>query len=44
MENQNQKTEQKPVIIPRAVSSLDMLNIINDKLDYIISRLQEARK
>ena len=36
-----ENTQQKPVFIPRAVSSVEMLNIINDKLDYLISALSQ---
>ena len=33
----------KPIIVPRAVSIVDMLNIINDKLDYLIAKGEEHK-
>jgi len=35
------QTQQKPIVVARCVSELDMLNIINDKLDYLIMKEQE---
>jgi len=31
---------QKPVFIPRVVSMTEMINLINDKLDYLIAAIQ----
>jgi len=36
--------QQKPIIVARCVSELEMLNIINDKLDYLIMKEQEEVK
>ena len=33
----------KVVAVPRAVSSIEMLNIINDKIDYLIMKLEEKK-
>jgi len=38
------KKEQKPIIIPRAVSIEEMLNIINDKIDWLIAKMMEEKK
>ena len=40
MENQ---TQQKPIFIPRAVTTIEMLNIISDKLDYLITKLDQKK-
>ena len=42
MEQQNQN-QQKPIVILRAVSIEEMLNLISDKLDYLISRINEKK-
>lgn len=43
MEN-NKQEEQKPVVIVRAVSMEEMLNHLDDKLNYIIQLLAENKK
>jgi hypothetical protein len=40
---ENQAPSQKPIIIARAVSIEEMLNLINDKIDYLISKQQEKK-
>jgi len=40
--NQHISTQtQRPIVVPRCVSVIDMLNIINDKLDYLIAKGEE---
>jgi hypothetical protein len=35
---QEVKEEPKTIFVPRAVSEFDLLNLINDKLDVLLSR------
>jgi len=44
VENTSEKIQQKPVLIPRMISETDMLNMLNDKLDWIIAKLMEEEK
>jgi len=46
MENQQNShlstiPQQKPILIPRAVSVTEMFNIINDKLDYLVMKMED---
>jgi hypothetical protein len=40
----NETTSQKQVIVARCISEADMLNIINEKLDYLIMLMSDNKK
>jgi len=47
MENNNQQPAQpKAILVPRCVDISEMFNLINDKLDYLISlkEIKESKK
>jgi len=44
VEQTKQIEQPRPVIIPRAVSIEEMLNLISDKLDYLISKSEEKKQ
>jgi len=43
MENIQQKPEQKVIFVPRCIPIEEQLNNISDKLDYLISRINEKK-
>ena len=43
MVEQQANQQQKPIVIARACSIEEMLNILSDKLDYLMAKLNEKK-